>query len=191
MKTKQLVFLSVVFVLILTACGGGGGSGEPAGVVEKVANAMQTLDIERVQEYMCSERKDALKSDLDSGFAELESMGLDPDELLDAFKIKMSDMKYEEKSAEGDKAVVHVSGTMAMEFDTEKLKSFLKKAAEASGEEVSDDQVDFMVNMFSGMSGQEAPIDGDVQLVKEDGKWVVCDDLAFLEGSDLMELPIP
>ena len=191
MKTKMLVFLSMVFVLVLTACGGGGGGSEPAGVVEKVATAMQSLDIERVQQYMCTERKDALKTDVESGFAELESMGLDPDELLDAFKIKMSDMKYEEKSTEGDKAVVHVSGTMGLEFDTEKLRSFLKKAAEASGEEVTDDQLDLVVNMFSGMGGQEAPIDGDVELVKEDGKWVVCDDLAFLEGSDLLELPIP
>jgi hypothetical protein len=128
---------------------------------------------------------------LTEGFAELQEMGLDPDELLDAFKLNMTDMKYEEKSAGDDEAVVHVSGTMSLEFDTEKLKDFFKKTAEAAGQEVSDQELDMVVGIFEAMGGQEAPLDGDVKLVKEDGDWVVCDQLDFLDGTELFDMPLP
>jgi hypothetical protein len=54
---------------------------------------------------------------------------------------------------------------------------------------VTDEQLDFVVGMFSSMAGQEIPIDGDIKVVKEDGKWLVCDDLGFLENTDLFNLP--
>ena len=91
-------------------------------------------------------------------------------------------MKYEEKSKDGDKAVVHITGSMKLEFDTGKLKDFFRKAAEAAGETVTDEELDFIVEMMASTATQEEEIDDDLQLIKEDGKWVVCDDLALPEG---------
>jgi hypothetical protein len=34
--------------------------------------------------------------------------------------------------------------------------------------------------MFNAMATQEFPLEGDVELIVENGKWVVCDDLDFL-----------
>jgi hypothetical protein len=172
MKTRKLLFAGLLLVLVV-ACGGGGGSGKPAGVVEKVVTAMSKLDVEEASKYMCEEHKSAMQDALSSGFEEMEQMGLDPQELLDAFKINFKDMKYEEKSTEGDKAVVAISGKMSMSFDEEKLKGFFRKAGEASGQP------------FTAMGGQEAPFEGDVNLVKEGGDWKVCDELDFLNQIDL------
>jgi hypothetical protein len=185
MKAKYFLLIALLFALTLAACGGGGDGENPTDVVEKVVDAMGTLDVEEASKYFCQERQDELAQTLESGFEELEALGMNPDDLLDAFKLNMTDMKYEEKSKDGDKAVVSVSGKMSLDFDTDKLKEFFRQAAEAAGQEVTDEQLDMMIGMFSAMGGQEAPIDGDVELVKEDGKWVVCDELDFLNEVDL------
>lgn len=190
-KMGKLVIVGLLGVMLLAACGGGAGGDEPTGVVEKVVEAMQTLDVDAAKEYFCEEQKSTMDAALQEGLAELGDLGLDPDELLDAFSIKFADMKYEETSKDGDEAVVHVSGNMSLDFDAEKLKEFFKKAAEAAGQPVGDQELDFVVGIFEAMSGQEAPLDGDVELVKEDGDWVVCSELDFLQGSDLFELPLP
>lgn len=186
---KKLLFVSIVVVLTLAACGGGGGSEKPGEVVKKVVNAMTTMDFEGASEFVCADKKTEFQGSLTEGFADLEQMGLDPNELLDAFKIGLKDMKYETQSEDGDKAVVKVTGSLSLDFDTEKLKSFFKQAAEAAGQPVSDEEVDLVVNMFSALGGQEMPVDGDVDLVKEDGEWMVCDDLDFLDSTDLLNLP--
>jgi hypothetical protein len=185
MKTRKLLFVALLFALVLAACGGGGDGEEPVAVVEKVVKAMESLDVEEASQYFCQERQDELAQTLESGFEELEALGMDPDELLDAFKLEMSDMKYEEKSKDDNTAVVGVSGTMSLDFDTDKLKEFFREAAEAAGQEVTDEQLDMMIGMFAAMGGQEAPVEGEVELVKEDGDWVVCDELDFLNEVDL------
>ena len=185
MKTRKLLFVSLLFALILVACGGGGDSaGDPVGVVKNVVEAMGDLDIDEASKYICEARKADLP-DMESSFAEFEQMGLDPDEFMDAFNIKWGDMKYEEKSKGDDSAVVYVSGKVSIEFNTDKLKSFFKKAAEAEGEEVSDEDLDMVIGMFTAMGGQESSFEGDVDLIKEDGKWVVCDELDFLDEIDI------
>jgi hypothetical protein len=185
MKARHFIFVTLLFGLTLAACGGGGDGDKPVAVVEKVVKAMETMDVEKASQYFCKDKQDELTQTLESGFEELEQMGMDPDELLAAFKLNMTDMKYEEKSVDGDKAVVGVSGNMSLDFDTDKLKEFFRKAAEAAGQEVTDEQLDMMMGMFTAMGGQEAPVEGDVELIKEDGKWVVCDELDFLNEVDL------
>jgi hypothetical protein len=190
-KINRLLIVGLLGVILLAACGGGSEGDEPTAVVKEVVDAMQTLDVEAASENFCEEQKSELNSSLDEGFAELEALGLDPNELMDAFQLNFADLEYEERSQEGDEAVVHVSGTMSLDFDTEKLKDFFRQASEASGQEVSDQELDFVVGIFESMSGQEAPLDGDVKLIKEDGEWVVCDELNFLEAGDIFELPLP
>lgn len=188
---KKLLFISLVAALTLAACGGGGGSGDPGEVVKKVVDAMTSMDFDGAAEFVCADKKAEFQGSMTEGYAELEELGMDPDELLEAFKIDMKDMKYETESEDGDKAVVKVTGSLSLDFDTEKLKSFFKNASEAAGQPVSDEELDLVVNMFSAMGGQEAPVDGNVDLVKEDGEWMVCDDLDFLDSSDLLDLTAP
>jgi hypothetical protein len=190
-EMKKLLFIGLLMALILAACGGGDGSEAPGEVVKKVVDAMTTMDFDGASEFICADQKTEFQGSMTEGFAELEAMGLDPDELLDAFKIGLKDMKYETQSEDGDKAVVKVTGSLSLDFDTEKLKSFFKQAAEAAGQPVSDEELDMVVNIFNAMGGQEAPLDSNVDVVKEDGEWVVCGDLGFLDSSELLNLPLP
>jgi hypothetical protein len=185
MKTSKLLLISLFLTLVLVACGGGGTSDAPVDVVKSVVKAMEDLDVDAASKHFCDARKAELDDTLASGFEELEALGMDPDELLEAIKLEMKDMSYEEKSKDGDKAVVGVSGTLSLGFDTEKLRSLLKQVAEAAGQTVTDEELDLVVGMFGAMAGQEAPFEGEVELIKEDGDWVVCDDIDFLNEIDL------
>jgi hypothetical protein len=182
MNAKKLVLIGLFLTLALAACGKGGGGDEPAKVAENVMKALGKMDIDGASEFFCEARRTELEDALTGDLGELEAMGMDADELLDAFKITLTDMKYEEKSQDGDKAIVHITGSMKLEFDSDKLKDFFKKAAEAAGETVTDEELDFIVEMIASSAAQEEDLDEDVELIKEDGKWVVCDELVLPEG---------
>jgi hypothetical protein len=178
---KKLLFGVLLLSLVLVACGGSGGGGGSVDAAKNLVKAMEKLDVEEGNKYLCAAQQTDAS---DMGLEELEAAGIDPDEFMEAFQIKTSDMKYDEKSQDGDKAVVSISGKVSVEFDTDKLKEVFKKVAEASGEEIPDDQLDMIVGMFTGMSGQEVEFAQDVEMVKEDGDWVVCDELNILDELD-------
>jgi hypothetical protein len=60
---------------------------------------------------------------------------------------------------------------------------------EASGQNLTDQELDFMVTMANLILAQGLPLDADITLVQEAGQWLVCDDLDFLQ--DLFQLPLP
>jgi hypothetical protein len=190
MRIAKLIPLGLLLVLLLVACGGGAKApSQPTDTMKQVIQATQEMDLERVSELFCAERQGDITQGLEASLTELEQMGLDQNELLDAIQLKIANEKYETVSQSDNEAVVRVSGDMSLQFDAEKMRNFMKKAAEASGQTVSDEELDFMVSMFSAIGGQEAPIDAEVKLIKENNKWVVCDDLNFLDSADLFQLP--
>lgn len=156
------------------------GSMEPVDVVRSLMDAVEGLDTEAASEYLCAAQDIQFEDELKEGFGESEDMGLDPDELMAALILDVRDMTYEEVSRGDAQAVVHMAGSMKVEFDAEQLKAILKAGAEAQGQTLSDEQAALFITMFNAMATQEFPLEGDVELIKESGKWVVCDDLDFL-----------
>jgi hypothetical protein len=155
----------------------------PVDVVRSLMDAVEQLDTETASEYFCAGYATQLEDELKDGFGESEAMGLDLDDLAAALKLEVRDVTYEEVGREDGQAVVRIVGSMKVEFDTEQLKAIVKAGAEAQGQTLSDEEVALFVTMFSAMATQEFPLDGDVELIKENGKWVVCDDLNLL-GED-------
>ena len=156
----------MVLSLILAACGGGNGD-DPVGAVKNLIKAMEKLDIKEGNKYVCKAQQ-------------MEDVGEDEAAMVEAFRVETNDMKYEEKSKDDDKAVISVSGKVALKIDEGKLKEALKKEAEAAGEEVSDEELTLIVGMFTAMSN-EVEYAQDVEVIKEDGKWVVCDELTIMD----------
>jgi major membrane immunogen (membrane-anchored lipoprotein) len=177
-KIRKLLFVGLLLSLVLVACGGGDGGDEPVDVVKKAMQAVEKMDLDKAAEYVCEAQKEDFTSsfDLGSGLAGLTGAELDPEKVLDAMTIKMEDMEYEETSKDDDKAVVHMKGTMTIEFDKDKFKDIVKEFAEASGEAVPDEaELDMILGMMEGMLGEGVPVDDDMSLIKEEGKWVICE----------------
>lgn len=151
--------------------------------------AVGAMDVEPAMALFCSEKAAGMAGTIESGFSEIAAMGLDPDELAQAFTLDLQDMSYEETSRDGDAAVVHVEGTLRFEFDPDVLREVIKAVAEANGQTLSDQELDFVLTLLSAVAEQGTPLDADVQLIEENGQWVVCDDLLFLE--DMLDLPLP
>lgn len=162
---------------------------DPAEVVETVFEAVGAMDVEPAMALFCSEKAAGMAGTIESGFSEIAAMGLDPDELAQAFTLDLQDMSYEETSRDGDAAVVHAEGTLRFEFDPDVLREVIKAVAEANGQTLSDQELDFVLTLLSAVAEQGTPLDADVQLIEENGQWVVCDDLLFLE--DMLDLPLP
>ncbi len=74
---------------------------------------------------------------------------------------------------------------MAFDIDIDKLKPIFKDAIEAAmGIEVTDEMADEMMSEFTADTVAPSSFDGDVNLVKEDGDWLICDELEFLDEMD-------
>lgn len=164
-------------------------SSEPAEVVEAVFGAVTEMNVEPAITLFCEAKAPEMAGTIESGFGDLLAMGLDPEELVQAFNIDLQDMAYQETSRDGDAAVVHIAGTLRFDFKADVLKEVIKKVAEANGQPLSDQELDFVITLLSVVAQQGTPLDADVQVVMENGQWVVCDDLLFL--GDMFELPFP
>jgi hypothetical protein len=111
MKRLSVVMIAVIVLgLLLSACGGGGGGGGAAAAAKSFFDAFSQLDFAKMKDLTC----DAQKSALDQATQAMSSLG-DAAALKELIKIDTSGLKYEEKSVEGDKATVIVSGKMKME----------------------------------------------------------------------------
>jgi hypothetical protein len=177
MKARKLLFVSLLLALILAACGGGDddGGGDPVDVVKDMVNALEDLDLDKMQELVCEAQRADLVEALTGGAEEMEAAGITIDELLNAMKVTVENDKYEEKSKSGDEAVVHVSGSVKMEFKPDEFKALIKKMLEAEGTEIPDEMLDPMIDQMIAEEAQEDSIDSDVKLVKEEGEWLICD----------------
>jgi hypothetical protein len=68
-----------------------------------------------------------------------------------------------------------MKGKMSMKFDKAKLKDFVKSLMTAQGlANATDDQINQALDMVAGQLEQGQQIDTTVDMVKENGKWVIC-----------------
>jgi len=164
----------------LTACGGssgggGGGNvaagpaGDPVGAVNNIINAVEAKAMDKLGPLYCAAKRDELVGSSGAGA---------PADLLAAMTIDFKDLKVEQKSIDGDKAVVHVAGSMVSTIDQAKGEDAIRKmlaAAAPSGTQVTDAQVDQAMTAMA--NDQTLPIDSDIEVVKENGGWLVCSSL--------------
>lgn len=168
MKARRYVFVGLLVVLVLAACGGDGGGDEPVDVVKKAFEALEKLDTDEAAKYVCEAQKDQFAGSFDFASDLVgELPGIDPERVSEAVKLSL-DVTYEEQSQEGDTAVVIQDGTMTLEIDKEKLEPILQEAG------IPDDQVELAMSFVDILAGQEVPISEEIQLIKEDGEWVLC-----------------
>jgi hypothetical protein len=181
MNIGRPLLVGVLIALLLTACGScSSGGDDPAEVVKNAMEAWERLDTDKASDYFCKEHEKQIKNALDY---DSQYMGLSVDDVKKVIKCQYTDVKYEEQSREGDRAIVHVSGSAKVEYNADKYRELLKKAIEEDGQTISDEDLEFLDLLASGINelNREIEVRGDLELIKEDGKWKICDDFDIFD----------
>ncbi len=174
---KRLTWLMVVLMVaafVSTACGGGSGS-DPVGVVKDLMNAVQSKNFDAVGNFACAAVKDQITQTFNPA-GSLAGTGVDTKKRLDAMTITMTDMTYNKTSETADKATVQVKGKVSIKMDREKFKAFLTDMikSQASGVTPTDDMINSALDSAMAQFENAQNVDNTMNLVKENGKWVVC-----------------
>ena len=163
--------------IALAACGGApGGGGEPAGVVTSALDATETGGLAKMADFTCVAQKANLTGVFGGAtdLSQLTALGIDLPALMAAAKFNFEEVKATETSKTADKATVHVTGKVTMSFDQASLRPILKQILEAQGVAATDAMVDQALAAMDTQLTQAQPLDEDINLIQEGGKWVVC-----------------
>ena len=173
----RVVALVIVGVVGLAGCGAAGGpANDPAGSVTNALSAMSSGGLAKVSEFACA----AHKNDIANAFAggstgALTAAGLKPDDVFNAMTLSFSNVSAKEVSKNGNAAVVHVTADMKVAFDKDKFKVLLKSVLAAQGQPTDDATLDAAMTMMAGQLEKTQHMDEDVNVVNEDGKWLICE----------------
>ncbi len=174
MKRLSVVMIVVIVMsTLLAACGGGGAASDPTSAVKDAMQAVVDKKFDKLSDFTCA----AKKSDIENMFnpaGALAQAGIDPQKILDAMSFKLENADFSQVSASGDTAVVQMKGKMTITVDKDKFKALMADIAKAQGQDLPADQLDQAVNMMVGQMGQGIDIDQKVDVIKENGKWVMC-----------------
>ena len=163
-RLSVIVAVILIFSTVLAACGG--APADPVCAVQGMFQALTNKQMDQVPNFVCAAQRDAVVAQFNP--AGSLGTGVDPKAALDAMTIALKDATYTKTSETGDKAVVHMKGTMTIAFDQAKMTALLK----ATGQD--DATISQSLGFVAAMFAAGLPIDNDVNLIKENGKWVVC-----------------
>jgi len=167
--------LVVAVIVSMAGCSGAPNANEPAGTVSAALAAAQSGGIAKLADYACAAKKGDFASLFGSGsLSSLTALGIDPNTLFDAMKVEFQDVKTEEKSKSGTNATVHVTGKTVITVDATKMKEILKTVMAAQGAPTDDVSLNAAMTAMSGQLSQTQALDEDVNLVQENGKWLIC-----------------
>jgi hypothetical protein len=174
MKRLSVVMIVVIVMsALLPACGGGGAASDPAGVVKGAMQAVVDKKFDQLTDLTCAAKRDTIKDAFNPAGA-LAQMGIDPQKIMDSMSFKLENGDFSTVSESGDKAVVQMKGKLTISVDKEKFKAVMAEVAKAQGQELPADQLDQVINMVIGQFTQGIDLDQQVDVIKENGKWVMC-----------------
>ncbi len=177
MKRLSVVMIIVmVLSLLLTACGSAPSGGDPVSVVKAAMAAVTSKQFDKLSEFACAAKKDAVTGQFNPAAALSQGMGKeDAQKLLDAMTISFDNAEFGTPTITGDSASIPMKGKMSLKFDKEKLKVVLKSMLATQGlANATDDQINQALDMVSSQLEQGQSVDTTVDLIKENGKWVLC-----------------
>jgi hypothetical protein len=168
--------IAAVLIVGVAGCGGGiANQSDPAGAVKAGLDATQSGGITKLADYTCAAKKGEIANLFGAeSLSNLTAAGVDVNEVFGAVKFDFKDVQTSEVSRSGESAVVHLSGTMNVSIDEAKMRDVMKKVMEAQGQAIDDATLDMVIGAMTTQLAQPTPIDEDVTVVQEGGKWLIC-----------------
>ena len=175
-RILRTAVVAVVLMVGVVGCGGGvANQSDPASAVKAGLDATQSGGITKLADYTCAAKKGELTNLFGAeSLSNLSAAGVDVNEVFGAVKFDFKDVQTSEVSKSGDSAVVHLSGTMNVSIDEAKMRDVMKKVMEVQGQAVDDATLDMVIGAMTTQLSQPTPIDEDVTVVQEGGKWLIC-----------------
>ena len=163
-------------LLVAGACGGSAGTGnDPQGVVKAAMEAVNSGGLTKLADYACAAKKNDVSSIFgQGGVGGLGAAGIDPASLMDAMKVKVTNVATTESARTDTTATVHVTGDTAITFDKDKMRALMKTVLAAQGKPTDDATLDLLMNAMGSQLTTTQKLDEDVKVVNEGGKWLIC-----------------
>ena len=107
----------------------------------------------------------------------LDELNISKDEYFNKFKLIISGIQFKEVERNDTNAKVVISGYFKYDFDNDFLYRFMKEYYSQTGDVLSEPEYERLFNNFRTIwKDSDKEINStEIRLVKEDGKWFVCD----------------
>lgn len=170
--------IPVAIVLSLASLGLGlpaVAADSPEAAVNELLDAVSSGDLTSLETVVCEAEREAVREMFDFGAQLGLATGETPTQPL-VFDI--SDRSTELLDQDEDSAMVRVTGTLTVDVDEEQLRDLVRAMLEADrgpdDPPISDEDLDFMIPLFSSTFSSGQALDEEITLVLEDGGWLVC-----------------
>jgi hypothetical protein len=177
-RTRAPAVSCLVLALSLVAAPAALAQDAPEQALTDLMAAIEAKGSADLAAYFCPEHADqAAAFDVASLAARLP--GIDPSTILDAIILDTEITALEVVNQSDSEAVVRFEGSIATGMDVEKLGPFAEAFLGATGEEVTPELVEELINQLTAdMTPTVIDIADEVTVTpNETGTWVVCDEL--------------
>ena len=175
-RLSVMVIVGIILGVLLAACGGA-AAGDPVSTVKDAMTAITGKQFDKLADFACAAKKTEVQNQFNPAAA-LGGQGMskeDVQKLLDAMNISFDNPQFGAPTVSGDSASVPMQGKLAIKFDRPKLKAFVSSALQAQGTiTATDDQINQVLDAVATQLEQGQDISSTIDLIKENGKWVIC-----------------
>jgi len=180
---RSPLFLSAVMALTsLAATGvpamGAAGSDTPEAAVNAVLDAIVARHWAALGPLVCPAERDAFlqQYDLTQAFG---GDGVDARPLADTMAITIDGRDVHQVSDAGDRASVHVGGTLRITVGADAEHAFVVQTLKATGQPTDDASVQSYQGFLTDALAEYADLDVEARVDRQpDGRWLLCDDLS-------------
>jgi hypothetical protein len=143
---------------------------DPEAAVNGLFDALERADYEAVDALVCAAEREAVRASLDP----MAQMGLAAGD-GPALALVVEDRSVEIISQEEEAALAHVGGTMSFDAGDADTTELAQAMLEADmGRELTEEELELMLPFAEMVFTQSFPLDEELELVREDGEWLVC-----------------
>jgi hypothetical protein len=159
---------------------------DPVATVNGLLDTIVAKDFAGVSAFVCAQYAEQVAGTFDLAAQMGELPGVDMTALINGLVFTADPRTATLVSNDGTNAVVDLQATLSMTLDETVARDFVKQLLEAQGQEASDAVIDAVLpQLMSEFEGQTTDLTEQVDLVLENGVWLVCEPF----GSD--ESPAP